>query len=89
MTSGQHKGLILLLFVVVFFGDGVGVKGAVHAFDLTCKFHLDKQLGLSCMHTHMCKCTHTETHTEPKREKKICNYFYLNHSVQITGKNPV
>ena len=89
MNSGQQQGLLLLLFVCSCFlwGGGGGGREAVHAFDLTCKFYLDKQLGFkSHAHTHMCKYKHTLN----QMKKKICNNFYLNnHSVQITGKNQV
>ena len=66
MNSSQPQGLLLLLFVVVFFGRAGG-GGAVHAFDLTCKFDLDKQLGFkSHAHTHV----QIQTHTQPKEERK-------------------
>ena len=68
MNSGQQQGLLLLLFVCSCFLWGGGGREAVRAFDLTCKFYLDKQLGFkSHAHTHMCK----YKHTQPKEEKNL------------------
>ena len=66
MNSGQQQGLLLLLFVCSCFPWlGVGGGEAVHAFDLTCKFYLDKQLGFkSHAHTHV----QIQTHTQPKEK---------------------
>ena len=67
MNSGQQQGLLLLLFVCSCFLWG-GWGGAVHAFDLTCKFYLDKQLGFkSHAHTHV----QIQTHTQPNEEKNL------------------
>ena len=77
MNSGQQQGLLLLLFVCIYFLlGGVGVWwGAVHAFDLTCKFYLDKQLGFkSHAHTHV----QIQTHTQPKEEKKSVTISIMN-----------
>ena len=64
MNSGQQQGLLLLLFVCSCFLGGE----AVHAFDLTCKFYLDKQLGFkSHAHTHV----QIQTHTQPNEEKNL------------------
>ncbi len=68
MNSGQQQGLLLLLFVCSCFLWGGGGGEAVHAFDLTCKFYLDKQLGFkSHAHTHV----QIQTHTQPKEEKNL------------------
>ena len=66
MNSGQQQGLLLLFVCSCFLGGGGG--GAVHAFDLTCKFYLDKQLGFkSHAHTKV----QIQTHTQPKEEKNL------------------
>ena len=72
MNSGQQQGLLLLLFVCscccCFFKGVGGGREAVHAFDLTCKFYLDKQLGFkSHAHTHV----QIQTHTQPNEEKNL------------------
>ena len=65
MTSSQQQGLRLLVFVVVFLGWG---GGGGEAFDLTCKFYQDKQLGFkSHAHTHV----QIQTHTQPNEEKNL------------------
>ena len=65
MNSGQQQGLLLLLFICSCF---LGGGGTVHAFDLTCKFYLDKQLGFkSHAHTHV----QIQTHTQPNEEKNL------------------
>ena len=77
MTSVQQKGLQKSLFVCSCFLGGWG--GAVHAFDLTSKCYLDRQLGFK---------SNAHKHKQNQKEK-IFNYFCLKHSAQITGKNPV
>ena len=67
MNSGQQQGLLLLLFVCSCFLWGGGVE-VVHAFDLTCKFYLDKQLGFK---SHAHKHVQVQTHTQPKEEEKL------------------
>ena len=70
MISGQQKGLLLLVFVVVVLWGG---GGAVLAFDLTCKFYLDKQLGFkSHAHTHV----QIQTHTQPNEEKNLKPFLF-------------
>ena len=67
MNSGQQQGLLLLLFVVVFFGRGE-VRQFMPLILYTCKFYLDKQLGFkSHAHTHV----QIQTHTQPKEEKNL------------------
>ena len=74
MTSGQQQGFRLFLFVchcfvfgfLFFWGE------AVLAFDLTCKFYLDKQLGFKLhAHKHMCKYKQTHNQKEKKNKKTV------------------
>ena len=62
MTSSQQQGLLLLFVCSCFLGEW----GGVHAFDLTCKFHLDKQLGFKS-HAHRHVQMQTHTNKQPKR----------------------
>ena len=67
MNSDQQQGLLLLLFICSCF-LWVGGGEAFHAFDLTCKFDMDKQLGFkSHAHTHV----QIQTHIKPNEEKNL------------------